>query len=70
MEKRCANIIERINTRNVIVHVLEEEVHMNFDEIGRRPCEIAWCRENCRRIAGSCSILLDQTDCDQAVRST
>lgn len=39
-------------------------------QIGRRSCEIARCRENWRRIARSCSILLDQTDCDQAVRST
>lgn len=37
-----------------------------------RSCEIAypWYRGNWRRIAGSCSVLLDQTDCDQAVRST
>lgn len=48
------------------------EINASFSEIGWRPCDIAYaqCRGNRRRIAGSCSVLLDQTDCDQAVRST
>lgn len=48
------------------------EINASFNEIGWRSCDIAYaqCRENWRRIAGSCSVLLDQTDCDQAVRST
>lgn len=48
------------------------EINASFNEIGWRSCEITYarCRGNWRRIAGSCSVLLDQTDCDQAVRST
>lgn len=47
------------------------EINANFNEI-ECSCEIAYARYrgNCRRIAGPCSVLLDQTDCDQAVRST
>lgn len=41
--------------------------------VEQHSCEIAHarCRENWRRIAGgSCSVLLHQTDCDQAAQST